>query len=559
VKAQAQCPAITNHGWPQNSIVRYTIDNTYNDEQKRQVRAAADEWNRANSINNSKVSFVEDTSGQNFILRFQIGPLTQGNPAVFAGTFDGTTGTVKTGTITYDPNNTFPGSNTLIADPSQPGYSTVVMKLLLHEMGHLMGLDHPAVPANSCDQPDGATVMNFACGINDIGNNIPTTVSTCDQNAINSESIYPPITLPAPTVQIDSSSVASPVNEGAGNIAVTITRAGDHTPTVIVNFATLDAAGLTNCDVVNGIASPRCDFALTVRQLRFAPGETQQIVFIPLVDDGYVEGNESFTISLSNAVGGSLGSPSAATLTIQDNDTTPTNPIAQTAFFVRQHYIDFLGREPDSAGFQGWQNILNNCPPSGRDANGNFCDRIEVSAGFFRSPEFQDRGYFIYRFYSVALGRTPRYSEFMPDLAKVSGFLSPEQLEANKVAFVNEFMSRQEFRNRYDALTNPSDYVNALVNTAGVTVANKQQLIDDLAAGRRTRADVLRAITESVEVYQKFYTESFVVMQYFGYLRRDPDASYLDWIRIMNQNGGDYRSMISGFINSNEYVRRFGP
>src|SRR5438132_12119076 len=81
VKAQAQCPAITNHGWPQNSIVRYTIDNTYNDEQKRQVRAAADEWNRANSINNSKVSFVEDTSGQNFILRFQIGPLAQGNPA----------------------------------------------------------------------------------------------------------------------------------------------------------------------------------------------------------------------------------------------------------------------------------------------------------------------------------------------------------------------------------------------------------------------------------------------------------------------------------------------
>src|SRR5947209_20295848 len=88
-KVFAQCPAITNHGWPQNSIVRYTIDNTYNDEQKRQVRAAADEWNRANSINNSKVSFVEDTSGQNFILRFQIGPLAQGNPAVFAGTFDG--------------------------------------------------------------------------------------------------------------------------------------------------------------------------------------------------------------------------------------------------------------------------------------------------------------------------------------------------------------------------------------------------------------------------------------------------------------------------------------
>ncbi|HEX8890162.1 MAG TPA: DUF4214 domain-containing protein [Pyrinomonadaceae bacterium] len=559
MKAQAQCPAITNHGWPQNAIVRYTIDNTYNDEQKRQVRAAADEWNRANLINNSKVSFVEDTTGQNFTLQFLIGPLAQGNPAVFNGTFDGTTGTVKTGTITYDPNNTFPGSNTLIADPSQPGYSTIVMKLLLHEMGHLMGLDHPSVPADPCDQPDGATVMNFACGINDNGNNIPTTVSSCDQNTINSETIYPQITLPAPTVQIDKASVANPVSEGAGNIAVTVTRTGDHTQTVIVNFATNDAAGLTNCDVVNGVASPRCDFALTVRQLRFAPGETQQVVFIPLVDDGYVEGNESFTISLSNAVGGSLGSPSTATLTIQDNDTTPTNPIVQTAFFVRQHYIDFLGREPDAAGFAGWQNILNNCPPSGKDANGNYCDRIEVSSGFFRSPEFQDRGYFVYRFYSVAFARPPRYAEFMPDLAKVSGFLSSSQLEENKVAFINEFMSRQEFRNLYDALTNPSDYVNALVNTAGVTLANKQQLIDDLAAGRKTRAEVLRAVAESVEVYNKFYNESFVVMQYFGYLRRDPDSSYTTWIQTMNTNGGDYRAMISGFINSNEYVRRFGP
>ncbi|PYS46941.1 MAG: hypothetical protein DMF68_17545, partial [Acidobacteria bacterium] len=156
-KVFAQCPAITNHGWPQNAIVRYTIDNTYNDEQKRQVRAAADAWNQANSSNNSKVSFLEDTTGQNFSLEFIIGPLQRGNPAQFAGTFDGTTGTVKTGTITYDPNNTFPGTSTLIADPSRPGYSTIVTKLLLHEMGHLMGLDHPFVPPDPCNQSKGAT------------------------------------------------------------------------------------------------------------------------------------------------------------------------------------------------------------------------------------------------------------------------------------------------------------------------------------------------------------------------------------------------------------------
>jgi hypothetical protein len=274
------------------------------------------------------------------------------------------------------------------------------------------------------------------------------------------------------------------------------------------------------------------------------------------VDDAINDGTESLTLTLSNPGGAKLGSITTAAITIMDDEVTAgVNPIDQASFFVRQHYIDFLGREPDAAGLKGWQDILNNCGVTIAQP----CDRTEVSAGFFRSEEFQNRGYSVYRLYPTALGRIPRYAEFMPDIAKVSGFLSPEQLEANKVAFVNEFMNRQEFRNRYDSLTDPAAYVNALVNTAGVTLSNKQQLIDDLAAGRRTRAQVLRAIAESGEVYTKYYTESFVVMQYFGYLRRDPDILYLEWIRIMNATGGDYRGMISGFVNSAEYRRRFGP
>ncbi|HKO95957.1 MAG TPA: hypothetical protein VJU86_03130 [Pyrinomonadaceae bacterium] len=64
---------------------------------------------------------------------------------------------------------------------------------------------------------------------------------------------------------------------------------------------------------------------------------------------------------------------------------------------------------------------------------------------------------------------------------------------------------------------------------------------------------------ESVEVYNKYYNESFVIMQYFGFLRRTADASYVNWIETMNQNNGDYRIMINGFLNSPEYRRRFGP
>ncbi|HKC63819.1 MAG TPA: DUF4214 domain-containing protein, partial [Pyrinomonadaceae bacterium] len=221
-------------------------------------------------------------------------------------------------------------------------------------------------------------------------------------------------------------------------------------------------------------------------------------------------------------------------------------------FFVRQQYIDFLGREPDDAGLAGWQSILNNCPASGKDANGNFCDRIEVSAGFFRSPEFQDRGYFVFRFYPVALGRNPNYSEFMPDLAKVSGFLTDAQLEANKVAFVQDFISRSEFQQKYGSLSDAA-FHDAIVQTAGIDPG-----ISFPQTGM-TRAQFLRAFVEHAAIYQKFYNQSFVVMQYFGYLRRDPDILYLQWIDTMNKNGGDYRAMINGFMNSSEYFLRFGP
>ena len=262
---------------------------------------------------------------------------------------------------------------------------------------------------------------------------------------------------------------------------------------------------------------------------------------------------------MSNPTGASLGLTSSATITIIDNDAAnEANPIDDTAFFVRQHYRDFLSREPDPSGYQGWQDILNNCPPSGIDANGNYCDRIEVSSDFFRSLEFQDRGYFIYRFYST-VGQIPHYAKFMSDFAKVSGFLSADQLEANKVDFVNEFMTRGDFQVLYGARQTPGDYVNALLQTVGLqNHPTKQFWIDSLTNGSMTRAQVLRSLVESAEMYQKYYTEAFVIMEYFGYLRRDADGSYVQWIQIMNQYNGDYRIMVNGFMNSAEYRQRFG-
>jgi hypothetical protein len=357
-----------------------------------------------------------------------------------------------------------------------------------------------------------------------------------------------------PSIQIETGSFS----EASGHASIVITRTGNTSAAENINYATSDTAGLTPCVPAppTGIASSRCDYATTVGTLRFAAGEVAKTIFIPLVNDTFAEGIESFTLTLSIPVVFGIEIPIAAPVIITDNDAVNgANPIDQTAFFVRQHYIDFLGREPDPTGLAGWQDILNNCGKTVAQP----CDQIEVSSAFFRSPEFQDRAYFIYRFYS-AVGKIPLYEGFMPDFAKVSGFLSAQELEANKVAFVNEFVTRSDFQTKYGTQTDPTAYVTALLTTVGLpTHPSKSFWITSLTNGSMTRAQVLRALVESVEVYNKYYNEAFVIMQYFGYLRRSADISYLNWIQTMNSTGGNYRTMINGFLNSLEYRQRFGP
>ncbi|HYY58642.1 MAG TPA: PQQ-dependent sugar dehydrogenase, partial [Pyrinomonadaceae bacterium] len=353
------------------------------------------------------------------------------------------------------------------------------------------------------------------------------------------------------------------LSEGVGSFNVTVIRTGKTNSAVAVNYSSSDTAGLTECDPASsgltGVASSRCDYATAAGTLRFASGETSKTFSLSIVDDVFVEGAETFNIKLSNPTSGAaLGTTNVASVKINDNGNdvaNAANPIDATAFFVRQHYIDFLNREPEPQGFNAWQDILNNCAP-GNTA----CDRVEVSSGFFRSPEFRERGYFVYKFYAASLGRSPafpHYSEFIPDLAKVSGFQSPQELEASKAAFAQEFVTRTEFRSRYNGTTNQG-YVDLLLQAAGVSSTQRDGWIAALNNNTKSRARVLREVMESPEVDAKFFVESFVVMQYFGYLRRDPDGLYLNWIQTMNADPNNYRQMVNGFMNSLEYRHRFG-
>lgn len=375
-----------------------------------------------------------------------------------------------------------------------------------------------------------------------------------------------PTPTPTPTPVLKTIQFGAPsysVGESNGHATISVTRSGDVSSAASVNYATSDSAGVVDCSVTNGIASERCDYATTLGTLNFAAGQASAAFQIPITDDSHAEGAETFTVSLSNVAGATLGSPYTATVNIVDNDQAgnQTKPIDNVGFFVRQQYLDFFSREPDSIGLSGWTATMNQCPNGGY---GEFdhpeCDRVHVSAGFYQSTEFQGRGYFVYRFYQVGLGRRPTYKEFVPDMARVGGSQSPEQEAASKVYYINEFVQRAEFAAKYNQpqFADPAAYVKELERVAGVSVSNEAQLIADLRSGTKTRAEVLRVIAESQEVFHKYYNQAFVAMQYFGYLRRDPDTNgFANWVQTLDTSG-NYRHMIFGFIYSAEYRGRFG-
>jgi hypothetical protein len=70
---------------------------------------------------------------------------------------------------------------------------------------------------------------------------------------------------------------------------------------------------------------------------------------------------------------------------------------------------------------------------------------------------------------------------------------------------------------------------------------------------------VLREVVKSAQCGRREYNSAFVAMQYFGYLRRDPDMDGFNaWLRVLNANPQGYRTMVHGFESSVEYRLRFG-
>ncbi|PYS68015.1 MAG: hypothetical protein DMF69_21420 [Acidobacteria bacterium] len=373
------------------------------------------------------------------------------------------------------------------------------------------------------------------------------------------------------------------VNEGQGSATVTITRFGSTTGVASVGYATSDTAGSNPCDSFTGAASSRCDYLNTVGSVTFAAGETSRSISIPIVDDAFAEGTEHFSLTLTSASGTTLGPPFSATLTISDNDASTTaNPIDLTSFFVRQHYIDFLNREPDPAGYGFWQNEIDLC---GSNVQCIEVKRINVSAAFFLSIEFQGTGYFAYRTHKSAFGNLPgapvpiRYLDFLKDSQQIGKDVQvgigpwEATLEANKQAYTLAFVQRPEFLAAFPNSMTAQAFVDRLVANTGnaLSTADKANLIAILGATPADvskRAQALRAVVDDTELGNAEFNKAFVLGQYFGYLRRNPNdlpdsdfSGYDFWLGKLESFGGNFvnAEMVKAFILSGEYRHRFGP
>jgi hypothetical protein len=277
------------------------------------------------------------------------------------------------------------------------------------------------------------------------------------------------------------------------------------------------------------------------------------------------------------------GTNPAQLITIDDSD-----------FFVQQQYVDFLNRMPDASGFAFWNSNITNC---GANATCVDAARVNTSAAFYLSIEFQTTGYLVEKMYKAAFGSTTgastfggshtlpvpivKLSEFLPDTKQIGKNLIVGQtgwetvLEANKQAFAEDFVQRSRFTTPFPSSTTPTNFVNALFANAGITPSATElsTAIGEFGSNATdisnvtARAKALRDVAENSTLSSQEFNRAFVLMQYFGYLRRDPNngngdtdyTGYDFWLTKLNQANGNFQNadMVKSFLVASEYRGRF--
>jgi hypothetical protein len=269
--------------------------------------------------------------------------------------------------------------------------------------------------------------------------------------------------------------------------------------------------------------------------------------------------------------------------------TGTANPIDDTRNFVRQQYLDFFNRAPDASGYDFWSHEVEGCGTNAACANFR---RVNTSGAFFLSIEFRDTGYFVYRLHKAAFGNLAndkpvpvRYEDFMPDTQAIGEGVvvnSPgweRKLAANRDAFLQDFVTRQtdangrNFKDVFPTGMSAAAITDRLFFNAGVlpSESERQAVLNQLSPNPDSpalRAAALKAVAEHPALAQREFNRAFVLMQYFGYMRRNPDDApeqnrnfdgFNFWLKKLEDNGGDFHraEMVRAFIESIEYRARF--
>ena len=387
---------------------------------------------------------------------------------------------------------------------------------------------------------------------------------------------------PPPTVQFSAANYS--VQEDCTVVTITVTLTGDTSAQAFVRLTTSD-----------GTASSRSDYNAADAFIGFAPGETSKSYPVQINEDSFVEGNETFNVTLSNQIGAVLGTPSVATVTIIDDATEPsTNVIDDPRDFAGQHYHDFLSRQADQSGWDFWTNEITSC---GNNAQCVEVKRINVSAAFYLSIEFQQTGYLVERLYKSAFGDATgtstlngthqlpvpiiRFNEFLEDTKTIGDGVVvnatgwEQLLENNKQAFTVSFVQRSRFTTAFPTTMTPTQFVDKLNANAGNVLSASERATAIALFGSATdtsnttaRAQAIRQVAEDADLNSAEFNRAFILFEYFGYLRRNPndqpDADYTGydfWLTKLNQFNGNFinAESVKAFILSTEYRGRFGP
>jgi hypothetical protein len=262
------------------------------------------------------------------------------------------------------------------------------------------------------------------------------------------------------------------------------------------------------------------------------------------------------------------------------------NPTLEDTFFVRQQYLDFLGRDPDTGGFNFWVGAISGCQANVQCFQ---TQSIGVSDAFFFEPEFQQTAGFVFRAYRASYGNVQPfpvvdsfnqteanklvdYSVYVKDRARVIGGAN---LATAQLAFANLFVSRPEFTSKYPASLDGAQFIAAILATIQASdnvdlSGQTATLMNEFNTGGRGRV-LYRLADDNAQTNpinnQAFidaeYNRQFALTLYFGYLRHSPDIrGFLFWQDQINsapvRNVAKQNALVCSFMTSQEYQFRFG-